>query len=84
MINIEDISKQVASELGLRPDLVERIIRLPWKATKDSMVSYERRPVLHIYLGKFRMKDHKNKLMDDPGYIKQLLERDEIRLAKRF
>lgn len=64
MINIDSISKEVANELGISPIVAEQVIRHPWKRTKDLFIARERRPILHIYLGKFYMKKYKSLQLD--------------------
>lgn len=64
MINISDISKEVAKELNLREDYVEGIVRYPWRYTSEKIRVIERRPIMHIYIGKFLIKDHKISVLD--------------------
>lgn len=70
MINIDSISKEVANELGISPIVAEQVIRHPWKRTKDFFISRERRPILHIYLGKFCMKKYKTLQLDNDEEFK--------------
>jgi hypothetical protein len=57
MITIEDVSKEVAKDLGLDPHLVERVARIPWKYTRDEIANLSLDSVAHIYLGKIFLKE---------------------------
>ena len=82
MVNIEEISKEVALELGLNANLVERVARLPWKFTKDHLISRDTRPIIHIHLGKFHMKPFKLKALEDPEFVELIRLKDEERDAR--
>lgn len=84
MINIETISKEVAKELGISPIIAEQVIRHPWKRTKELFIARERRPILHIYLGKFFMKKYKSLQLDhDEEFKLRIAYLDEYR-RKRY
>jgi hypothetical protein len=76
MVKFNQITEDVAKELGLDKELVDRIARVPWRFTKEFINKPMNGSVMHIYLGKFYIKKKKKEILESQ-YLKH--EQDEWR-----
>jgi hypothetical protein len=62
-MKVDQISEQVAKELGLSPAQVSKINRVQWKFLLETMQAGDFKAVKLMYLGKW----HKNKRFNEDG-----------------